>query len=137
MLKAKLLVLALFLVGVANAQGLPEHTQPKKPSKKAEIILFTADTLLAVGDVSTTIIVLKQPGGYERNPLARPFTNLPRPAYVASSLAMITSLNYISHRMHHSQNKFLRKTWWVLPVAAAIGNAYGMSMGIHALRSQR
>ena len=65
------------------------------------------------------------PGGnFEQDPLARPFTRLPAPAYYASGFAMATGMNWMSLRMSRSPR--LRRIWWLLQALTIIGNAQGV-----------
>lgn len=49
---------------------------------------------------------------YESNPLARPFVNLPTPAYVASSAALTAGVSAISWKLRGSEHPLLRRFWW-------------------------
>jgi len=61
----------------------------------------------------------------ELDPLARPFTNLPKPAYYASGVALATTVNVSawvmarSPRWHH--------VWWVPQACAMAGNLWGFA----------
>lgn len=75
-------------------------------------------------DMQETMAIRRNDAHFqEEDPLARPFTALPTPAYYAVGLAMTTGLNWVSFRMAHSQR--WHRIWW-LPQACAIGgNLFG------------
>ena len=60
------------------------------------------------------------------DPLARPFVDLPNPAYYASGLAFATGLNLVAWKLKHSSR--FRKVWW-LPqiVAPSLNFDYGIN----------
>lgn len=61
----------------------------------------------------------------ERNPLARPFIGHPAALYSADA-AYIIGTAWLAHRMRTSNNKFLRKIWWVPQVAGSGGAVFGI-----------
>jgi hypothetical protein len=65
------------------------------------------------------------PGGYfEADPLARPFTRLPAPAYYATGFALATGVNWLSWRMGRSPR--MHRIWWLPQALSIIGNAQGV-----------
>lgn len=59
----------------------------------------------------------------EHDPLARPFTRLPTPAYYVTGAAMTTGVNFVAWRLGHSRR--WHKLWWIPQAACAYGNIYG------------
>jgi hypothetical protein len=60
------------------------------------------------------------------DPLARPFVNLPNPAYYASGLAFATGLNLVAWKLKHSSH--FRKVWWLPQIVAPVLNFdYGIN----------
>jgi hypothetical protein len=57
----------------------------------------------------------------DKDPLARPFVNLPTPAYYASGFAFATGINWVAWKMKHSSR--FRKVWWI-PQLMPVGNVY-------------
>ncbi len=57
----------------------------------------------------------------DNDPLARPFVNLPTPAYYASGLVFATGVNWLAWKMKHSSR--FRKVWW-MPQLMPVGNVY-------------
>jgi hypothetical protein len=62
----------------------------------------------------------------DADPLARPFVNLPNPAYYVSGLAFATGLNLVAWKL--KQSSHFRKVWW-LPqiVAPSLNFDYGIN----------
>ncbi|HKS80783.1 MAG TPA: hypothetical protein VJR23_04700 [Candidatus Acidoferrales bacterium] len=59
----------------------------------------------------------------EHDPLARPFTKLPTPAYYACGAALATGVNFLAWKMMHSRRWH---SLWLLPqYATIIGNDWG------------
>jgi hypothetical protein len=73
----------------------------------------------AMLDMHETVSV----GGYEDNPLARPFVKLPRPAYYATGMALATSVNWMASKM--KQSKRWRKIWWLPQACSIAANLWG------------
>lgn len=55
----------------------------------------------------------------ESDPLARPFVNLPSPAYIGSGVALTAALSLASWKLTHSEHDWMRRRWW-LPQATQI-----------------
>lgn len=64
-----------------------------------------------------------EPGLIEHDPLARPFTRLPPPAYYVTGAALATGVNFIAWKLGHSRR--WHKFWWIPQAACAYGNLYG------------
>lgn len=73
--------------------------------------LLVAEHSAAIFDAWTTRESLKSGNGYERNPLLKPFADSAA-IYPMLQIAPV-GFDFLSHRMMRSQNRFLRKTWWV------------------------
>jgi hypothetical protein len=86
------------------------------------VFLVTQGT--ATVDIITTTQHLNQ-AGLEHDPLAKPFTNLPRPAYIAAGEVGAAGVSFIGWKMKHSKHKWVRKIWWVPQAATISGNSYG------------
>ena len=52
----------------------------------------------------------------EADPLAKPFTSLPAPAYDIAGTSLSFGLSVLGRKMHHS-NRWFRHIWWVPQVA--------------------
>lgn len=78
--------------------------------------LLVAEHSAALFDAWTTRQSLQSGNGYERNPLLKSFADSAA-IYPMLQIAPI-GLDFLSHRMLHSQNRFIRKTWWVPQLAS-------------------
>lgn len=87
----------------------------------------------AASDVDCTVQILRQ-GGYESNPLARPITNLPTPAYVAVSMIGEAGVDWFGLKLQESRNPWLRRFWWAPQLYMIQANVYGT---IHTERGLR
>ncbi|SRR6266849_7953575 len=112
---------------------LPKKTGNPRVPKKPWIVLSPAVYAAAAWDMHGTEnsagLYRKNPGlfpgGYfEADPLARPFTRLPAPAYYASGFALATGINWLSWRMGRSLR--LHGIWWLPQAFSIIGNVQGV-----------
>jgi len=67
-------------------------------------------------------------GGQELNPFLKPFAN--SAAIYPALQVWPTGMDFVGNKMMHSQNRFLRRAWWVPQVAST---AAFVSFGIHNL----
>jgi hypothetical protein len=74
---------------------------------------------LALLDMRETVSV----GGYEHDPLTRPFMKLPAPAYYAGGIALATGVNWMASKMEHSRR--WRRIWWLPQACSIAGNLWG------------
>jgi hypothetical protein len=98
--------------------------QPMPPlrAERARFILMSVAVYgLAFLDMHETASL--KPDLIEHDPLARPFTKLPTPAYYACGAAMTTGVNWIAWKMQRSVR--WRKIWWLPQTASASGNLWG------------
>lgn len=91
--------------------------------------LFAVDSALSETDVYTTFHGAR--GGYETDPLARPFVKMGQPA--AASLAVLGDLGLadLGEKMRRSP-RWYRHVWWFPQVAIAGAHAWGIQ---HNLRN--
>ena len=88
-------------------------------------------TLGAIGqaamlaDVTTTLDLKRSHPVtfYESDPLARPFVNLPQPAYVAATVGVSSAVSFAGWKLTSSENVWLRRHWWLPQAAQIILNA--------------
>jgi len=121
----------------AQAQKLAEDPVPVKKEvrlqvpKKLWLSLSAATYTAAALDMHATAnaVQLKKKypalywGNPEADPLARPFVNLPRPAYYASGFALATGINWLGYKM--SRSRKWRKVWWLPQSISISANSYG------------
>lgn len=115
----------------ANPLVLLPPIRPRKPAmirQRENLKLFFAlgvGTYAAAGlDMHETMVVKRTLSNFHENdPLARPLTRLPPPAYYAVGAVLVTGVNWMSLRMARSSR--WHRVWW-LPQALAIGgNIFG------------
>lgn len=63
-------------------------------------------------------------GGFERNPLMRPFIHN-RGTLAAETVAEVWLVSYFGDRMKHSPHPILRKTWWLPQALNITAKLYG------------
>ncbi len=121
--------------GAIHLHGRENHdfkSKPKDPVRfhKANFIILSAGVYAAgLADMHRTLEKRKLPWWYETDPLARPFVQLPTPAYYATGLAMATGINWLSWKMGHSRR--WRKLSFLPQVLTIGGNLYGFQSNRH------
>lgn len=113
----------LLLAAPVGAQELPaQNALPDKPAPRGNFItrpfydkqvrlLAEINAGAAVMDDITSRMVIDR-GGYERNPLIRPFVHNTG-TLAAESVAEVWLMAFVGDRMKHSSHSLLRKTWWL------------------------
>lgn len=121
-MKTKIRTVVLSAAAVLLA-AIPAGAQiiPAVKEAPAGRYMDAAAFALAMADAAQTAHGLDE-GGRERDPLARPFTALPRPAYVAASAAGAAGVVMLSRRWR----KEGRRWWWVPEAAVMAANAWGI-----------
>jgi hypothetical protein len=129
------IALALLLVfGSVGAQELPaqnvlpekvlpkENVLPEKPAPRGNFVtrpFYDKKVMLLAGinagaavwdDIASRKVI--ESGGYERNPLMRPFAHNSG-TLAAESVGEAWLMAFIADRMKHSSHSLLRKTWWL------------------------
>ena len=118
------IAIALLLVSVpVAAQEAPvEKLLPDKPAPRSNFLtrpFFDKKVALlaeinvgaaVMDDVASRKVV--ESGGYERNPLMRPFVHNSG-TIAAESAAEVWLMAFIGDRMKHSNHPLLRKIWWL------------------------
>lgn len=97
------------------------------PTRRTWLLLSVAAHSAATFDAWTTRNAISG-GAREADPLLRPFASSPG-IYAAIQVGPVLC-DLISHRMQRSQNRFLRRAWWV-PQSASAG--ISLFSGIHNL----
>lgn len=106
-------------IHVAPHDSAPEGAVRQR--SRAWLALTLAGQAAALADAKTTLDLKRAHPltFYENDPLARPFVNLPPPAYVASVVGLTASVSAISWKLRRSEHPLLRHFWWA-PQAAQI-----------------
>ena len=116
------LAVLLFTVPV-GAQELPaQNVLPDKPAPRGNFLtrpFYDQHVRLlaeinvgatVMDDVSSRMVIDR--GGYERNPLIRPFVHNSG-TLAAESVGEVWLMAFLADRMKHSRHPLLRKTWWL------------------------
>lgn len=96
-------------IGITSAESYP--------SRKAWLTLAVAEHSAAFFDAYSTRRAVSL-GAVEKDPMMRPFANSPA-IYGAIQVGPVL-LDFVSHRMQHSENGFIRRMWW-MPQTFATG----------------
>jgi len=102
----------------------PLHAVHNFAQRRVWAVLTTASLGAAAADVHCTLQILHE-GGYETDPLARPFTNLPAPAYATAAMLGAAGIDWIGLRMQSSRHLWIRRLWWAPQVAQIQFNIVG------------
>lgn len=136
----KPIVLVLVLTLVLCLGASPALGQSTGSSERGEtsgqagagswLLLSSLGYTAAMSDVGITLhskSYYESTGGRfrEDNPLSRPLVNLPAPAYVAASLGLVTLNNWLALKLKRSDNRVLRRIWWVPQLVQISGNVAG------------
>ena len=115
-------VLLLFTVPVGAQELSAQNVLPDKPAPRGNFITrpfydkkvrllaeFNAGAAV-MDDITSRMVIVR--GGYERNPLMRPFVHNTGTLAV-ESVAEVWLMAFVADRMKHSSHSLLRKTWWL------------------------
>jgi hypothetical protein len=128
------LVLVLFAVPVGAQSLSPQDVLPDKPSPQPNLftrpfhdihilVLAEIDAGTATWDDVATRRMLDR-GGYERNPLMRPFVHNSG-TLALETVGEVWVAAFVADRMKRSSHAYLRKTWWLPQVLDATARIYG------------
>jgi hypothetical protein len=135
-------------VSTIESSGLPSappiHITPRTDSPVKAVVRTPFHSWLALSivgqaavlaDVKTTLdLRSSSPLTFrESDPLARPFVNMPTPAYVGSAVALTAGLSLASWKLSTSENGWLRRHWWLPQAAQIVLNA---ECAVHNAREQ-
>ena len=100
-----------------NKNVLPDKPAPQgnfltRPFYDKKIMLLAEINAGAAvwDDVASRKVI--ESGGYERNPLMRPFVHNSG-TLAAESVGEVWLMAFVADRMKHSSHSLLRKTWWL------------------------
>ena len=128
------LLLVLFAVPV-GAQVVPsQDVLPDKPvprgnfltrpfyDKKVRLLAEMNAGAAVMDDVASRKVI--ESGGYERNPLMRPFVHNSGTLAV-ETVGEVWLMAFVADRMKHSDHAILRKTWWLPQALNISAKLYG------------
>jgi hypothetical protein len=125
----------MFLAASIGAQtACSQDVLPDKPTPHANfvvrpfhdkqiLVLAGIDAGLAAWDDVATRRELDA-GGYERNPLIRPFVHNSG-TLAAETVGEVWLAAFVADRMKRSHHAYLRKTWWLPQILEASARLYG------------
>ena len=110
---------------VPNLEPLTSsHPKQSVSSRRPWLILSAAGHAAAALDAYSTRRAIAM-GGVESNPLVRPFAH--SPAIYAALQTDPLVLNFVGYRLQRSQNRFLRRIWWV-PQSVGMAASFGAAL---------
>ena len=126
--------LLLFAAPVGAQVLTAQQLLPDKPAPRGNfltrpfydnhvLILTEVDAGAALWDDLASRRVIER-GGYERNPLMRPFVHNSG-TLAAETIGEVWLMAFVADRMKHSQHAVLRKTWWLPQVLNISAKIYG------------
>jgi len=95
--------------------------------------LVIASHSAAFFDAWSTNHAISEGRGYERNPLMKPFAG--NGSMYAMTQVAPTGLDFLSHHMLHSNNRFMRTMWWVPQTAFTAGSIWVGTRNVHVANS--
>jgi hypothetical protein len=128
------LALVLFAAPVGAQVVSSQDVLPDKPAPQGNfltrpfydihvVVLAEIDAGAATWDDVATRWVLDR-GGYERNPLMRPFVHNSG-TLAAETVGEVWLAAFVADRMKRSRHTVLRKTWWLPQVLDTSARLYG------------
>jgi hypothetical protein len=125
-MKKILLAILVFVLFVPSVQANDLPDQPVARTPKVWYVLAGVAIAASGADAVTTVQMKAHLGTEfrELDPLAKPFVNLPKPAYYASDLAFSGAVSLAGLKMAHSANPVIRKLWWAPQVAQTGFNSW-------------
>jgi len=120
-------VLVFMIVGMMIA-AQTVTAQERKVVDKQFIAVSSFLVLSSIYDTETTFAALRN-GGYEKNPIMRPFVKSGRPATYAFQLGLDALAIFLSYEMKKSHSN-IGKAWWVLPTMMATGHTVAGSLNL-------
>lgn len=106
----------------AAVKVAPPKTIPSTSSQRRRFILLST-FVYGAAFLDMQESASHRPHFQERDPLAKPFINLPAPAYYASGAAVGTGVVWLSWKMAHSQR--WHRAWWLPGAISVFGNSFG------------
>jgi hypothetical protein len=125
-----LLVLATSTLAHAQDLRAPERVA----DKKFWFVAGALTTTMLLDTRSTFDVSQRCPECYEANPVVAPFVRQGPTATFAAGLAFDAGVMTVAARMKGSDNKWARRTWWVVPAALIVGHSIAYRHNDHLAR---
>jgi hypothetical protein len=103
----------------------PPDWPVKKPfnDRSARPFIFLSTSVYAAATLDMRESLSLRPHFHEDDPLARPFSHLPAPAYYTTGTAFATGVNWIGWKMARTER--LHGVWWLPQLCSIAGNMFG------------
>jgi hypothetical protein len=110
----------------------PEHPAKKVTDTKFWLTAAALNVAMIADTKSTFDVIRRCDICYEKNPYAAPFVARGPALTYAAGEALDVGVMVVAAKMKGSQNKFYRRTWWVIPIAMTTGHviAYRHNLGV-------
>ena len=107
-------------------------SDPDRPAKRVTDTKFwltaAALNVAMIADTKSTFDVVHRCDiCYEKNPYAAPFVARGPVVTYAAGEAFDIGVMVVAAKMKGSENKFYRRTWWVVPIALTTGHVHRVS----------
>lgn len=102
---------------------LPSNSSAQAVPDKAVLTLAAIHAVSAGLDYQQTIHNIST-GGFERDPLAKPFVHSGPGLMAAGGVVEVSATMYVANWMRHNEHPWIRKVWWV-PQGVAILSHFG------------
>lgn len=112
------------------ATAIPASAQKLRPKIWPHIVLTAVNATATGMDYSITRYGVSHNIGTEANPMLRPFVH--NNSIYAVGTVETGFCAYLGWKMHRSNKKIFRATWWMPQTVNTIGHIYGWSTWRHA-----
>jgi hypothetical protein len=120
----KLCGAVLLVLLASTAAHAQEFRAPEKVADKKFWLTAGALTGTMLLDTRSTFEVSKRcPDCYEANPFVAPFVRQGASTTYAAGLMFDAGVMTIAYKMKGSDNRWARRTWWVVPAALIAGHS--------------
>ena len=116
-------LIATFLLSAPAVAQIKLPVKPK-PSIRLWCVLTAMSLTAAAADIHYSL-ASRRTGGFETDPIVKPFDALPAPAYRALGLSAVAALDLGCLKLKQSPHVWVRRFWWVPEVIQIWGNSRG------------
>ena len=115
------LVLLLVTSTVAHAQDF--RARETVADKKFWVVAGALTTAMLLDTKSTFAVGTRCADCYEANPVVAPFVHQGATTTYAAGLAFDAGVMTVAYKMKGSDNRWARRTWWIVPAALIAGHS--------------
>ena len=113
----------LVLVASTAAHAQEFRTSERVADKKFWLTAGALTTTMLLDTRSTFDVSKRCPDCYEANPVVAPFVRQGATTTYAAGLAFDAGVMTVAYKMKGSENRWARRTWWVVPAALIVGHS--------------